>query len=75
MFITNSHSSFHLWSKENLVKHQKVSKYYEHDCRLPICWLNSTELSMLLLTSLRIVIQTRYNVCFNNRDNKVTKAI
>ena len=24
--------SFHLWSKENLVKHRKVSKYYEIDC-------------------------------------------
>ena len=22
---------FHLWWKENLVKHQKVSKYYEND--------------------------------------------
>ena len=24
--------SFHLWSKENLVRHRKVSKYYEIDC-------------------------------------------
>ena len=31
MFITNNNASFHLCSKENLVKHQKVSKYYEHD--------------------------------------------
>ena len=34
MFISNT--SFHLWSKENLVKHQRVSKYYENNCRL---WL------------------------------------
>ena len=32
MFITNNRASFHLWWKENLVKHQKVSKYYNHDC-------------------------------------------
>ena len=25
---------FHLWWKEYLVKHQKVSKYYQTDCRL-----------------------------------------
>ena len=34
MFINNNHASFHFWWKENLVKHQKVSKYYENDCRL-----------------------------------------
>ena len=32
MFITNNHDSFHLWWKENLVKHQKVSKCYDQDC-------------------------------------------
>ena len=34
LFISNNCASFHLWWKENLVKHQKVSKYYENDCRL-----------------------------------------
>ena len=32
MFITNNHGLFHLWWKEDLVKHQKVSKFYDHDC-------------------------------------------
>ena len=32
MFISNNCTLFHLWRKENLVKHQKVSKYYETDC-------------------------------------------
>ena len=32
MFISNNCTSFHLWGKENLVKHQKVSKYYENYC-------------------------------------------
>ena len=31
MFITNYHTSFHFRWKENLVKHQKVSKHYDHD--------------------------------------------
>ena len=29
MFISNNYASFHLWWKENLLKHQKVLKYYE----------------------------------------------
>ena len=32
MFVSNNRASFHLWCKENLVKHSKVSKYYENDC-------------------------------------------
>ena len=32
MFITNNHTSFHLRSKKNLVKYQKVSKCYVHNC-------------------------------------------
>ena len=31
MFISNNHASFDLWWKENLVKHQEVSKRYEND--------------------------------------------
>ena len=34
MFISNNCPSFHLWWKENLVKHRKTSKYYETDCRI-----------------------------------------
>ena len=34
MFISNKRTSFHLWRKENLVRHQKVSIYYENDSRL-----------------------------------------
>ena len=33
MFISNNCPLFHLWWKENFAKHQKVSKYYETDCR------------------------------------------
>ena len=31
-FIINNQTSFHLWWKKDLVKHQKVSIYYHHDC-------------------------------------------
>ena len=31
-FISINRASFHLWWKENLVKHQKVSNYCENDC-------------------------------------------
>ena len=33
MFKSDNCKLFHLLWKENLVKHQKVSKYYENDCR------------------------------------------
>ena len=32
IFNTNNHYSFHLWWKENLLKHQKGSKYYDQYC-------------------------------------------
>ena len=31
MFISNNQKWFYLWWEENLVKHQKVSKYYGTD--------------------------------------------
>ena len=45
-FISNNHVSFRLWWKENLINYQKVSKYYEDDCR----WNLNGE-NLLLLTS------------------------
>ena len=34
MFVSNNRASFPLQWKENLVNHEKVSKYYENDCRI-----------------------------------------
>ena len=31
MFRSNNSAWFHLWCKENLVKHQKASKYHAND--------------------------------------------
>ena len=33
MFISNNRASFHLWWNENLVRYQKISKYYQNDCK------------------------------------------
>ena len=45
MFITNNRTSFHLWWKEDLVKYQKVSKYYENNWLFQfyqtISWISS----------------------------------
>ena len=32
VFLGNNRASFHFWGKKNLVKQQKVLKYYENDC-------------------------------------------
>ena len=34
IFASNNRASFHLWWKEKLVKHRRVWKYYETDCRI-----------------------------------------
>ena len=33
MFISNNQALFHLWWKQNLVKHKKISKCYQNDFR------------------------------------------
>ena len=33
MFITSNVDLFYFWSKKNLVKHQKASKYCDQDCQ------------------------------------------
>ena len=42
-FITNNHLLLHLCWKENLVKHQKVSKYYDHD------WIPTVHVQSILV--------------------------
>ena len=46
-FISNNHASLCLWWKKNLRKHQKVSKYYEHDCRFPLSCLQGRHSQIL----------------------------
>ena len=52
MFVSNNRTSFHLWWKENLVKHGKVSKYYQTDCRS--CSRNALILQSLLICSFQV---------------------
>ena len=60
MFITNNHASFHLWGKENLVKHQKVSIYYEQDCSFKLIDFFSINKQITIIT---IVVQNREKFC------------
>ena len=59
---TNSHASFHLWWKENLLNHQKVSKNYEYNCLQ-----NFLLLFMSLLTALIVgnshILTVIYFIC------------
>ena len=52
MFISNNRVSFHLRWKENLVKHQKFSKYYENDCSTSFCFYKLQLYRTLLATNL-----------------------
>ena len=54
MFISNNHALLHFWCKENLVKHQKVSKYYENDCSYKSLYVDvdcNGKISFQLLTN------------------------
>ena len=52
MFVTNNHTSFYVWGKENLVKYQKVPKYYDHDCTKISSFINfHVNLSNLLVAN------------------------
>ena len=63
MFISNNRASFHLWWKENLVKHQRVSKYYENDCCLVSrgCMVSTSSWVQILLRT--IFYLARKNLC------------
>ena len=54
MFVSNNRASFHLRGKENLVKHQKGSKYYENDYTL----LQTHKSNIILIT-----LEARYFSC------------
>ena len=54
MFISNNHTSFHLWGKKNLVKHRKVSKHYETVCLQNLLLLFKFVLTAKLAKSIHI---------------------
>ena len=70
MYISNNRPRFHLWWNENLVKHQKVSKYYESDCRLSLVSEPYFRFVYFALVVRKFIRQTksavipRYEKCF-----------
>ena len=56
MFINKNHASFHLWWKEDLVKHQKVSKYYDHHCQKNILLFFMSLSTALIVKNIHILI-------------------
>ena len=67
MFTRNNGTSSHLWWKENLVRHRKVSKYYETDSSF---FFNLT-IFPLTKSSKKIVLPTVYDTssyycCYTN---------
>ena len=67
MFITNNNDSFHLRWKENLVKHQKVSKYYDQDCSRVHPWNLSTRRTLICVvyvTRRQVYWSLTHNVLF-----------
>ena len=62
MFISNNRPLFHLWWNENLVKHPKVSKYYETDCRCVWFWKKFFKIKHTYLSNRkqRVKINGRY---------------
>ena len=61
MFVSNSRASFHLWCKENLLKHQKVPKYYESNCSKEE-WIGKYLQSFLSSTRVKLVFWTSFKL-------------
>ena len=64
-FITDTHASFHLRWKENLLNHQIISKYYEHD------W-STLELIMLFLVYILIAKQKFHRNSNDTNEHVIT---
>ena len=54
--VTNNHASFHLWWKESLVKHLKVSKYYDHDCLQNFILLFMSLSTVQIVTNIHVFV-------------------
>ena len=55
MFMSNNNRiSFHWWQKEDVVNHQKVSKYYENDCLQHFLLLFMSLLTAIIVKNSRI---------------------
>ena len=84
MFLSNNRPSFPLWWKQNLVKHQQVSKYYVNDCLqnfvllfislLPTKFVKNSHIwSKIYLIFLKNVLKQTWN-SFNTKFQAQRKA-
>ena len=64
MFISNNRLPFHLWSKGNLVKHQRVSEYYENDCSTEILTESMIQFILSYFSHFLLVGSNDNNLCF-----------
>ena len=62
MFISNNRVSFHLWCKENMVKHFKISKY-ENDCKLTVDKSLGSHMNVLCKFDI-VCVSTSLQWCF-----------
>ena len=67
------HTLFHLWWKENLIKHQKVSKYYDHDCKIPQGSILVPLIFNIFINDLIMFIE-KTNICNFVDDNILNKS-
>ena len=69
MFISNNRASFHLRWKENLVKHETISKYYESECRTFNIFRNPSEIENIFIWTKvfsNYHIKTKFGVIFES---------
>ena len=67
-FITNNQASFHLWWNENLLNHEKVLQYYEHDCLKGFLLLFMSLLRALIVRNSHILPGIYFILYKNNLD-------
>ena len=59
-FFTNIYASFHLWWQENLLNHQNVSNYFEHDCLQDFRLLFMSLLTALIIKDSHILARVYF---------------
>ena len=62
MFISNNCSSFHFWWNKNLVKHGKVSRYDETDCRYVVLFIR--ERNYVIFKRIRHLMSVKSSITY-----------
>ena len=78
MFITNNHASFHLWLKENSLKHENISKYYENVKFCFLClyqWLQLLKAVIFIDCNFLYLFKSRPKVNFKVFHNEISTSV